>query len=256
MRVIRKNSSDPKYSIIIPVYNGERSVKELTLRIKKVFESLSHTFEIIYIDDCSQDNSWAELRALAKGDQRVKILRLKRNFGQHNATLCGMAYSTGDYVITMDDDLQHKPEDIPKLMARLDQTKAKVVIAKLLKKKHSWHRQIASGMMRILNEVVINKPKGIYLSSFRLLDRQVVRSMLKLKSSQPYLPTLIFSVTSEVVNEDVLHSEREHGTSNYNLFKMLKLASFLIVNKAQLKGFIKGSKKPVYLVESNENINF
>lgn len=244
------------YSVVIPVYNGERTVQELAERISRVFEKLNETFEIIFVDDHSQDNSWSVLAGLAKQNGRVVSIKLSANFGQHNAILCGLFYSRGRFAVTMDDDLQHAPEDIPKLIKRMEETGARVVIARLTGKKHEWYRRKASDLFGCLARLTMNKPKGIHLSSFRLIDRQVIEDMLRLESAFPYIPQLIFRVTDEVANIEVEHRERKHGSSNYTLIKMLKLAGRLLINKSSVLMRMVGNTKPYYVIEKTENLKY
>ena len=103
-------------SVVIPVFNSEKTLVELTERIKNELIKISSDYEIILVDDCSLDKSWQVLQQLHAEDSRIKIIHLQKNFGQHNATLCGLNYAKGDYIITMDDDLQHPPEEIHKLV--------------------------------------------------------------------------------------------------------------------------------------------
>ena len=105
------------YSVVVPVYNSEHTLKELYSRLKNVFDNvLRRDFELLLVDDGSRDNSWAVMEGLRKKDPRVKIFQMARNFGQHPALLCGFHYVSGDFVITMDDDLQHLPEELPKMI--------------------------------------------------------------------------------------------------------------------------------------------
>lgn len=110
----------PVYSAVIPVYRSEKILEELYLRLVNVFDAqIKEPFEIIFVDDSSPDNSWDVLAKIKEGDERVKIIQLLSNSGQHNATMCGFKIANGDYVITMDDDLQHLPEEIPSLISAI-----------------------------------------------------------------------------------------------------------------------------------------
>ena len=108
-------SEKTDYSIVIPVFNSEKTLPDLYKRLTEQFGRISENYEIIFVDDCSTDGSWNVLQGLHMNDYRVKIIHFIRNFGQHNATLCGFNYSRGDFLITLDDDLQHPPEEIPQL---------------------------------------------------------------------------------------------------------------------------------------------
>ena len=108
-------------SIVIPVYRSEKSLKELYERIKVVFEKNIIEFEIIFVEDYGGDNSWEIIKTLANKDKRIKGIKFSRNFGQHNAILCGIREASGEITVTMDDDLQHLPEELPKIIDKLKQ---------------------------------------------------------------------------------------------------------------------------------------
>lgn len=236
------------YSVVVPVFNGGRTIEELADRLRRMFEGIGASFEIVFVDDNSSDDSWIKIEGLAKNDARITSIKLSSNFGQHNATICGISYCRGLYVITMDDDLQHAPEDIPLMITCMNQSGAHVVIAKLLHKKHQWYRRLASHMIRKLSEITIDKPRGIHLSSFRLIDRWVIEGMLSIDTARPYVPALIFQITNNVVNAEVVHCRRKCGNSNYTVYKMLKLAGQLLANNASFSQLIGSSGTP-YIVE-------
>lgn len=243
-----------RYSIVIPVYNGEKTVEELADRIRKLFENLCESYEIVFVDDGSADNSWLTLSRMVGKDNRIKSIKLTGNSGQHNATFCGMSYSKGEYIVTMDDDLQHSPEDIPVLIEKMRETKSRVVIAKLVNKKQKWYRQKVSDIIRNLSELTMNKPKGIHLSSFRLIERQVVDTMLRLNWASPYIPALIFYITTHVVNAEIEHKDRKYGSSNYTILKMFRLAGkLLLFNSWAILRFSRKAK-PAFTVEKIENL--
>ena len=108
----------PTYSVVMPVYNSELSLVELCARVDKVFASIEVDYELIMVEDGSEDGSWSVMKSLRNRNRRLKIVRLTKNSGQHNALMCGFSISSGDYIITMDDDLQHPPEEIPNLIRR------------------------------------------------------------------------------------------------------------------------------------------
>ena len=110
------------YSIVVPVYKSEQSLRELYDRVAKVFEGIRGDFELILVEDGGGDKSWEVMQSLREKDERVKIVRLTMNFGQHNALMCGFSFSSGDYVVTIDDDLQNPPEEIPKLIEEIQRT--------------------------------------------------------------------------------------------------------------------------------------
>ena len=111
--------NNPNISIVVPVYNSEKTLAELFARIDKVFYDLNKTYQLILVDDGSKDNSWNEIEKLKNNhSEKILAVRFGKNYGQHNAILCGFNYCIGDCVITMDDDLQHPPEEITKLYSK------------------------------------------------------------------------------------------------------------------------------------------
>lgn len=213
-------------SIVIPVYNAENSVEELYSRIVTVFEKdIKKKFEIIFVDDASQDSSWEKLKELNKQDKRVKIIRLLSNYGQHNATSCGMKYTAGDYIITMDDDLQHIPEEIPGLLEYfLSNPENDVLMTVPQKRKHSLIRNIGSYLTNIIISISIKKPLKLRVSSFRIMSRIVKDAILNYKGKNVTISSIICYSTKRVGNYEVKHGERQYGRTNYSLIRLIKLS--------------------------------
>ena len=161
-------------SIVIPVYKSTGTLKELTQRIEEVFLKLSDLdYEIIFVNDSP---FWEEtkivLRELLESPQRIVAVELTKNFGQHAATLCGFEIARGDYVLTMDDDLQHAPEDIPLL---LEHASHDAVIAKFPDKQHSLFRRVMSRVKSEFERIILEKPAEIRLTAFRLLNISIAK---------------------------------------------------------------------------------
>jgi dolichol-phosphate mannosyltransferase/undecaprenyl-phosphate 4-deoxy-4-formamido-L-arabinose transferase len=218
-------------SIVIPVYDS-RVLEEIAERIEAVFAKLPEEHEIIFVDDFSPNpDVWPALVRITQKNRSVKAVQLTRNFGQHAATLCGLEESRGDYVITMDDDLQHSPEDIPRLLDLRDHD---VVIAQLKNKQHSLFKRVTSRIKGLFDQIIIGKPGNINLSSFRMLSRVVVDGMLAAHSSHPFIPALIFHISKDVVGVEVEHHKRKAGRSGYNFVKLFRLFNDLIINNSSL----------------------
>ena len=218
-------------SVVIPVYNTSDSLVELEKRISNIFSSLPYKYEIIFVDDASSNKeTWKTLTALSRREG-VKCLTLMRNFGQQAATLCGLAEAGGDYIITMDDDLQHLPEDIPKLIAEKEHD---IVIAQLKKRKHKLLRVVASKIKGWFDYIILGKPKNIVLSSFRMLKKKVVEGILQIQTPNPFVPAMMLYVSKDIKGIWVDHGERKEGKSGYNLYKMLKLFSNLLINNSSI----------------------
>lgn len=225
----------PDVSVVIPVFNSAPILAKLAEELERFVQGRPETFEVLFVVDGSPDASWDVVRSVsARAPGLYRGFKLSRNFGQHNATLCGMAFSRGSLLVTMDDDLQHDPRDIAALLDCIGSTGADIVVARLREKKHSLGRRAASAAIRKLTEWLLHKPKGLHLSSFRVFRRKTARAMLKISTAYPYLPALMFAVTSNVGNVEVDHHARYGGTSNYSLVRMVALASKLIVNNSSL----------------------
>ena len=228
-----KKQKQIKYSIIIPVFNSEKSIFLLSEKIHKVFLKIKENYEIIFIDDKSENKkTWPALEKTAQKNKNVKIIQLTRNFGQQAATLCGIEAAVGEYIITMDDDLQHSPEDIPLLIQ--EKHDYDIVIGRFIKKKHHIFKRIASRIKQYFDYKLIGKPAHIQLSSFRLFNQKTAKAMLNINTSYPFIPALMFYITKSVVNVDISHYARFEGKTGYSLRKMLKVFSNLIINNSSL----------------------
>ncbi len=223
------NEEAPDYSVVIPVYNSEGSLQELCKRIVAVFIKMGLSYEIFLIDDFSSDNSWKVMEALREENANIKILQLMRNYGQHNAIMCGFHNVSGKYIITLDDDLQNPPEEIPKLINEINKG-YDVVIGAPDSKKDTAFKNAGSYLIRYLMTRIFNKPKELKLSSFRIINRPVVDGIKNFKTPYPFIAGILLSTTTNIANVTVKHDERKYGKSNYNLSKLLKLAFNLIIN--------------------------
>jgi polyisoprenyl-phosphate glycosyltransferase len=221
----------PLFSVVIPVYNSERSLNELSKRLIDVFEKeMDAGYEIIFVDDASGDQSWDMLKKIKRSNARITVIRLSRNFGQHCATMCGFNQCRGEYVVTLDDDLQHPPEEIPKLFRKLTETGADVVIGRPGKKRHSIFRNLGSLIVDRAYQKIFNKPPGLYIGSFRIMREWVLKECILNKSPNPMIGGIILQATHNIVNESLAHCKRAYGSSNYSLGKIFKILLDLFIN--------------------------
>jgi len=218
------------YSIIIPTYNSTASHDLIYARLRKTFEKISQHWELILVDDCSPNpDTWPSLKKLADKHENVTIVRLMRNFGRGSTILCAMSYAKGDYIVTMDDDLQQRPEDIPLLIEKQSHD---VVVGQFSKKHHSFQRRITSNIKSWVDSVALDKPKGVKLGSLLLMNRNVADAMLSINSSNPFFAALLFYVTRDVVMVPVQHDKRVYGKSDFNFWKRAKQFSLLLINNS------------------------
>jgi dolichol-phosphate mannosyltransferase/undecaprenyl-phosphate 4-deoxy-4-formamido-L-arabinose transferase len=221
-----------RVSIVIPVFDSP-VLEELVDRIDAVFRGRPEDdYEIIFVDDHSPDpRVWPTLERLACERERVRAVQLTRNFGQQAATLCGLHEACGEVVLTMDDDLQHDPRDIPRLLTHAH---CDIVIGQFERKRHSLFKRLTSRIKGLFDQILIGKPRGIQLSSFRLLNRTVVDGILSIRTPNPFLPALMFYVSKDVAGVPVSHGARQRGRSGYTLGKMVRVFSNLLINNSSL----------------------
>lgn len=221
------------YSVVVPVYNSAAILPELHRRLSVVLAGLCRNYEIIFVDDCGPQDCWPVLSALARGDARVKAIQLMRNSGQSNATLCGLAHAQGEFIVMMDDDLQHPPEQLPRLINALT-PQVDVVMGVPRDKQHAGWRCWGSAVMHRINTVLLQLPRGLRFSSFRLLRRPVVEALLAMHTLSPALSPMIFSITRRIVSVEVEHASRAQGRSGYTLGRLLVHASNNLVGCSNL----------------------
>ena len=210
-----------KCSVVIPVYNGEFTVKSLYSQLKDFFSNSDYTFEVIFVYDCGKDNSWGVLMDLKVSDPDfIKLVRLSRNYGQHNALICGFEFADGDYIITMDEDLQHKPEDIRKLIDKQKEGNFAVVYGRYEIRNHSVFRNITSSILRKIIEIAIPEIHSDY-SAFRLLRSDIAKACISMRNSYTFLDGYISWLTTNCSSCLVSHSERQGGVSAYTFNKLV-----------------------------------
>ena len=215
----------PSLSVVIPVYGSEPVLPELVRRLQAMFDQQGRPngdYELILVCDCSPDRSWAVIRSLAQQYPWVRGILLRMNAGQHNALMAGFRQARGRVIVTMDDDLQHAPEDIPLLLAKLAQGRD-VVYARFKSRKHAGWKVAGSRLNDLVAGYLMNKPKGLYLSPFRAMTADIRDDILRYQGPYVYVDGLILSVTRNIGTVDVDHHERYAGDSGYSLSKSISL---------------------------------
>lgn len=216
-------------SIVIPVYNSAATLAPLVERLSTVLSALGLTFELVMVDDGSEDGSWARLTALqTQHPSHVVAIQLMRNFGQHNAIMCGLRHAGGRFVVTMDDDLQNAPEDVPALLAALRDGGLDLVYGYAARKQHRRWRNAGTFVVRFVHRVVFGT--AVPTTSFRAMRRELVRSILSYDLNYTYLDGLLAWNTQRVGMTPVEHHERPSGRSGYSLAKLLGLGFNLLTN--------------------------
>jgi len=208
-------------SVVIPVYNSERTIGPLVERLQVCLAGTA--FEVVLVNDGSADGSEQVCRHLADQYENVKFIALRRNFGEFNAVLCGLAHTCGQYVAIIDDDFQNPPEAILTLLETAQTGQYDVVYSRYAQKQHHWFRNGGSWLVNALTTYSLGKPRTLYLSSFKLISRGVVDEIIKYTGPYPYIDGLIFRVTRNIGSVEVPHNPRTEGQSNYTARKLIAL---------------------------------
>ena len=220
----------PKYSVVIPVYNSADIVAETVDRVAGFFNDSGLDYEMVLVNDGSCDNSWDIILGKTKENPHIIAINFLKNYGQHTANFCGFKESTGDYVITLDDDLQNPPEEIIHLIKKAEEENYDLVIGQFEKKRHPFYRRLGSYLIGKLNARIFGKPKDLILTNFRMMRREVVDRLCAYNTNFPYITGLALWFSSNPANVLVRHEERRTGSSNYNLLRIVKLVFLILFN--------------------------
>ncbi len=217
------NKNNTILSILIPVYNSEKTINRLVEGLIKDLGSL-FKLEIVLVNDNSADNSEKVCISLfEKHKETVKFYSLSKNVGEHSAVMAGLNQVTGDYTVIMDDDFQNPVSEVIKLVNAALGKEYDVVYTFYETKKHSFLRNLGSMFNDKMANLMLNKPKDLYLSSFKVLNKFLVNEIIKYKSPFPYIDGLILQITDQIGRVQVEHSEREEGPSGYTIRKLVSL---------------------------------
>jgi len=219
----------PEISVVIPVYRSAKILPDTLRELDEFFSDHSMTHEIIFVNDGSPDNSWEVLEELKGNRHDVIIIDLMRNFGQHNAMMCGLEHSRGEFVVTMDDDLQNPPKEIIHLVKRINEG-FDVVFGKFEQKMHGSIRRLGSKVVGWLNTKLFKKPPELTLTNFRIIRRSVVDAVCEFRTASPYLPGILLMTARSFGNVEVEHRPRAEGESNYTVMVITKLVWRIVFN--------------------------
>lgn len=211
-------------SVVVPVY---RSAEILPVLVDRIAAALAGTatarnFEIVLVCDASPDKSWDVIEALARQHAFVRGVCLRRNAGQHNATMAGLHFATGHFIAIIDDDLQHPPEAIPRMLVELERG-FDVCYTRYVHRQHALWKRLGSWVNDVCAALLLDKPRGLYLSSFRALRREIAVEIIKYDGPYAYIDGLILDVTRSISAIDVEHQQRAVGTGNYTLGRSFSL---------------------------------
>lgn len=216
-------------SIVIPVYNGAKTIGKLVEKLISTFEYKN--LQIVLVNDGSLDNSHEVCHKLfLKYPSIVTYINLAKNFGEHNAVMAGLYNTKGDYVVIMDDDFQNPPEEVSHLVNYAASRQFDVVYTYFGKKQHHWVRNLGSRFNNWVANFMLDKPKDLYLSSFKCLSRFIVQEIIKYTGPFPYIDGLALRSSRNIGQIKVSHEQRKEGRSNYTVRKLVNLWLNMFVN--------------------------
>ena len=213
----------PTLSIVIPLYRSEASIERVVAELAAL--PVEGGLEIVLVNDCSPDDTLGVCRRImATCPVSVTVASHARNFGEHNAVMTGLRHTRGSWVVTMDDDGQNPPSEVPKLLAAAQSGGHDVVFGDYsAAKEHAAWRNWGSRFTNDMAGWLLDKPRGLYLSSFRCLSRFIVDEIVRYEGPYPYIDGLILQSTRAVTAIRVAHKPREQGQSGYNLRRLVRL---------------------------------
>ena len=216
-------------SIVVPVYNGAGSVPALVEALARLEVPGGH--EIVLVNDSSPDNSLEVCRDLCRRNEvALTVVNLARNYGEHNAVMAGLGQARGAYIITMDDDLQNPPEEVVRLWRHASEQGFDVVYTHYAEKKHAAWRNLGSHFTNWCADFLLDKPKGLYLSSFRCISAFAAKAITDHTGPFPYVDGLLMQVTQNIGRLQVAHLPRVEGHSNYTIRRLVRLFLSMFLN--------------------------
>ena len=212
-----------KYSFVIPCYRSEKTISSVVKEIQDKMGDMNHNdYEIILVNDYSPDNTFGVIRELCGKYKNIIGVNHAKNFGQHAALMAGFHFVSGDIVICLDDDGQTPANEVDKLIDKINEG-YDVVYAEYAHKQHSGFRNWGSHVNKVMTEVMLDKPKELYISSYFAAKRYIVDEMLNYRGAYPYVIGLVLRTTRNICNVPVNHRERIEGASGYDFKKLLGL---------------------------------
>ena len=212
-----------RVSVVVPVFNEEKNLPDLVSRLRAVMDGTGEPYELVFVDDGSRDGSLAELKqAAAAQPDRIRVLELARNFGQHQAILAAFESVTGDVVVTLDADLQNPPEEIPRLLAKVREG-YDVVGGVRQNRQDSFLRRLASGLVNRVTVGITRMRITDFGCMLRAYSREVVEEINRCDESSTFIPALAQSFARNPTEIPVAHAARRHGESAYSLYRLVRL---------------------------------
>ena len=227
------SENNTSVSIVVPVYNGAATLPELVTRVRSTLTPLVADFELILVNDGSKDQSWSVIESLAGEDPAVLGLNLMHNYGQHNALLAGIMRASHRIIVTMDDDLQHPPEELPNLLEAIRQGHD-VAYGKPVKREHTLWRNLSSRIIKGSLRIALGADMAEKSSAFRAFRGELKKGFARFSDAQVSIDVLLSWTADRVARVEVEHHPRKQGRSGYSLRKLLGLTLSMVTGYSTL----------------------
>jgi len=216
-------------SIVIPVFNSTKTLYKIYSEIIETCDKTINNYEIIFVDDCSEDDSWLKIKSIAKNDGKVIGITLNKNYGQHNAILCGIRQSQGALILTLDDDLQHPPSEIPLMLKEINKNYDLVYgVPKI--ERHGLIRNFMSNLIKIFLKYFFGAKFARNISAFCIFRSILKESFKDYNGPNVNIDSLLSMSTQNISSLNVLHNTRKKGRSGYNIIKLINYGTNMITS--------------------------
>src|SRR6476661_5360689 len=226
-----RSESSVRYSIVVPFYNEQENIPPLYMKLKEVMDSIGESYELIFIDDGSKDNSFKVLSDIYEHDRRVNLIRLRRNFGQTPALKAGFDFARGDVIISMDGDLQHDPEEIPKFLEKIEEGYDLASGWRYARKDHWLMRQIPSRAANWLMAKLSGVDLHDFGTTFKAYRREIIQEIQLYGELHRFIPALASTTGARIVEVPIENLERKTGKSNYGIGRTIRVFLDLLIVK-------------------------
>ncbi len=245
---------NPSYSVVIPVYNSAASIEQVIRRTAVFFNERNLDYELILVNDGSRDKTWDILSRSATENPRILAIDLAHNYGQQIAIFCGLEKSRGEYVLTLDDDLQNPPEEMVHLIEKAGEG-YDLVFGRFREKKHSLLRRLGSLIIRNVNKGMYGKPQELALSNFRIFRKSLVEQIISHPVKRPYIQGLALKFSKKTADAWVEHHAREEGKSRYTVYQIARTLRALIWTYVSFWFPGREKKSPYTIKQSTESFH-
>src|SRR5207245_4545852 len=226
-----KNDPPIQFSIVVPFFNEQENIPPLYMRLTEVMDGIGEPYELVFVDDGSKDNTFKVLSDIYEHDRRVNIVRLRRNFGQTAALKAGFDFARGEIIISMDGDLQHDPEEIPRFLEKIEEGYDLVSGWRYARRDHWLMRQLPS---RVANWMMA-KLSGIDLHDFgttlKAYRREIIQEIQLYGELHRFIPALAASTGAQITEVPITYLQRKSGKSNYGIGRHIRVLLYLIIVK-------------------------